>query len=415
MELVRAGQIARGGVVAGVGNALFQEAGRYAARQVAHAAGQAVREGVDAVGDLVRTGAQGAKRTIRDYFRGSKRARTGSARVSTPSFSPKLMNGRARVGFMPRGAVRGRRFRRGAGRVRRFGRRYGGRRPIRRYRRTRFARRRSYRAARDATWSPPFIEKRSRPRQVTSLAGQQGVTSYAFLDVVDLQGMRTYLQNYMPVNASNQPLTENTEKKIHIAPEKHFLTITSQSPAAQQLTVEVYKCRRASDVNPVSTYNQAMASENDFEHGTIGVDMSAVALHASPSTAPRVRQRWSRVWHKTFFMNHGQVVKTAFTVRPRAYYADAYLVPSLSSPAIYQPGFSYYIVYRANGTPMHDETDPTTVSTNACHFDILDEYTRITKLKYITNSSWAYTQSMGTVATPKVMNEYGPAVDVSAS
>lgn len=304
-----------------------------------------------------------------------------------------------------------------------YRRRYGRRlRYTKRYRRrysrkaTRFSsrRRRYRRSASDGKggWTPKFTEVIRNPYYVVSNIGNQGVSVAPILPISELETMRTYAALYIPRDfGAATGVSDPLEALIRIHSQKHFFTITSQSPAAQNLSIELWVCRNDTTELPAVMANKALTGENDFHLGT-AVDLSTTQRYVDISKLPRVNRYWRRISVKNFFMVHGQVARTSFVLRPRRFFA---LWMRNNTSSVYLKGISFVFRFVGNGTPIAQDTDSTLVSSSPVQFSILHDYARSYRMKSISNHSYRLVNNLNTVTTPVVMNEFGPATDVSAS
>lgn len=312
-------------------------------------------------------------------------------------------------------------FRRGTRRLyrRRYGRRL--RRPKRYRRRYRrwsksfSSRRRRYRRSSSAGkngWSPKFTELVRKPYYVASTIGGQGVTVASVFTRPQMNAMRTMADLYIPRDRTDTSgVSDPNESVIRIYPQKHFFTITSQSPAAQNLSIELWVCRNDCNQLPATMGNTAFSNENDFHLGG-STDLVSTQRFVDISKVPRVSRFWRRIAVRNFFMVHGQVARTTFYVRPRRFFAN-WMVNQVSND--YMKGFTYLFRLVGNGTPVVQDTDSTLVSSSPVQFSILHDYAQSYAMKAISNHSYRLVSTLNNVTVPVVMNEFGPAADVSAS
>jgi len=264
-------------------------------------------------------------------------------------------------------------------------------------------------------WNPPYTEFVQTKHTVVSAMGLQGYTEHNYYTLSQITNMQGTIAPYIPQSSNTvavvQPTESSTDIVFKILPSMHFVDITSDMPASQYFDVTVFKCIKSTNSGPSALANAALSQENDFHMNTAFTDVSmGNVLHFDPSTVPRVREFWRPVFKKKLFMQHGDCSTVKFMIRPKRY-VGTWMMNTDS----FQPGLSFIILFRSNGTPVHDSVTLANVTSSQTQFDLVHRYTYKYQFKTFTNPSFTRFSYLSTVTNPEVMNWAGRAEDVPAT
>lgn len=405
-------------VAAGAG-AIANVAGQEAVRFVARTAGDAVRavwkrgaEYFDERSQRIVEEAQGRahKRRqaqqpkfmpARSYGRGSYLKR--KSRVSR-SRSIRKYGRRSRLSARNRSGRSRRLFRRGAKRYRRGSRRGGF-------------------LSSPSGWSKPVTRRILSGFTVTANVGVQGNHAEISHDANFVgQTLLTALAYTPMVYGVGTATPVNGEPTIAASPEWYSWSITSQAPAAQELQIVAFVCRRdcSSTRTPAALANEHFAAAGDIHVPTSGPawthnDQSTSNFKLDWWNNPLTKKFWTKIHHKTFFMNHGQVVNHGFKFIPTRRVYNKESTTDLGATIVYYRGLTHVVYFVANGSPVHDTTTHSLVSSSACKFDVTETHLYGFQTKFMPYAQRAVFDQLPTVAAAQVMNQFGTAADVSAA